>query len=302
MGLIKDNTDSTSVGKNVSQSERWISAIGGGALVLYGLKRRSISSIPFFLVGGSLIYRGTTGHCSVYNALGVSTADRSRGSASVEASRDIKVDRSVTINRSPEELYRFWRNFENLPRFMENLESVRTIDDRRSHWVAKAPMGKTVEWDAEIINEEENKLIAWRSLEGSDVDSAGSVRFEPAPGGRGTEVKVSLIYNPPGGKIGSIISKLFGKDPEQQVQEDLRRFKQLMEVGEIPTTEGQPSARKTDSEPLGNRQESSYTTRTKDKKEDIVQKASEDSFPASDPPSWTSSRATSSPREDNSPT
>src|ERR1700752_3096821 len=206
MGVIKDNIDSTSVGKNIGMDERWISAIGGGALVLYGLKHRSFIGMALGLLGGNLIYRGIAGYCGLYNALGISTAERSRGSASVEASRDIKIDKSIKINRSPEELYRFWRNFENLTRFMENLESVKTSDGNRSHWIAKAPMGKTVEWDAEIINEEENRLIAWRSLEGADVDNAGSVRFERAPDERGTEVKVSLIYNPPGGKIGAIIS------------------------------------------------------------------------------------------------
>jgi len=149
----------------------------------------------------------------------------------------------VTVNKSPGELYRFWRNFENLPRFMNHLESVKVIDGNRSHWVAKAPLGMTVEWDAVIHNEQENELIAWRSLEGADIPNAGSVRFERAPGGRGTIVKVALEYDPPAGKVGATIAKLFGEEPEQQVEEDLRRFKQVMETDAASTTEGQSSGR-----------------------------------------------------------
>jgi Predicted integral membrane protein len=141
--------------------------------------------------------------------------------------------KSITINRKPEEVYHFWRNFENLPRFMSHLESVHVIDERRSHWVAKAPAGMKVEWDAEITEDRPNELIAWRSLEGTDVENSGSVRFASAPGGRGTEVKVSILYNPPGGAIGAGIAKLFGEEPEQQIKGDLRRFKQVMETGEV---------------------------------------------------------------------
>jgi uncharacterized membrane protein len=147
------------------------------------------------------------------------------------------------INKAPEELYRFWRNFENLPRFMNHLESVTPLGGDRSHWVAKAPAGARVEWDAEVYNEKENELIAWRSLEDADVNNAGSVRFRRAPNGRGTEVKVVLNYEPPGGKIGAAIAKLFGEEPGQQIEEDLHRFKQLMEAGEVPTTAGQSSGR-----------------------------------------------------------
>ena len=157
----------------------------------------------------------------------------------------IPVKRFVTIGRSPEELYKFWRDFQNLPRFMKHLESVQVMDEKRSHWIVKAPAGTTVEWDAEITEDRPNELITWRSLEGADVDNTGSVRFERAPGARGTVVRVDIQYNPPGGKLGSLVAKLFGEEPGQQIQEDLYRFKQLMETGEVATTEGQPSGRMT---------------------------------------------------------
>ncbi|HEX8089368.1 MAG TPA: SRPBCC family protein [Blastocatellia bacterium] len=141
--------------------------------------------------------------------------------------------KAMTINRPPEEVYRFWRDFQNLPRFMTHLESVQVTEGNRSHWVAKAPAGATVEWDAEIIEDRPNEMIAWRSLEGADVDNSGSVRFEQAPGGRGTEVRVEIEYNPPGGVVGATIAKLFGEEPEQQLKDDLFRFKQVMETGEV---------------------------------------------------------------------
>jgi uncharacterized membrane protein len=141
--------------------------------------------------------------------------------------------KSVTINRSPEEAYRFWRDFQNFPRFMSHLESVRMTGEKRSHWIAKGPAGTTVEWDAEIIEDVPNQLIAWRSLEGADVENCGSVRFTPAPGGRGTEVRAEIEYTPPGGAIGVGIAKLFGEEPEQQMKDDLYHFKQVMETGEV---------------------------------------------------------------------
>jgi uncharacterized membrane protein len=156
---------------------------------------------------------------------------------------EIRVAQSVTINRSPEELYRFWRDFQNLPRFMKHVESARETEGGRSHWVAKAPAGTTVEWDAEITEDRPNELIAWRSLEGSDVDQVGSVRFQRAPGGRGSIVKVEMRYRPPAGVVGATVAKLLGKDPGRQIRDDLRRFKQVMETGEVITTEGQPAGR-----------------------------------------------------------
>lgn len=158
--------------------------------------------------------------------------------------------KSITINKPAEEIYAFWRNFENLPRFMNHLKSVSVIDDKKSHWVAKGPAGSEVEWDAEIIEEKSGELIAWRSLPGATVPNAGVVRFERAAGGRGTVVRVNLRYHPPGGSIGAAIAKLFGEAPEKQIPVDLLRIKQLLETGEIASTEGQPSGRSKSTSPI----------------------------------------------------
>jgi uncharacterized membrane protein len=148
----------------------------------------------------------------------------------VSSGRGKKVVKTRTINKPAEELYRYWRRLENLPTFSRHLVSVRQTSNRDSHWVAKSPTG-TVEWDAVIINEHENEMIAWESTADSPIKNAGSVRFEPAPGGQGTEVRVSLEYEPPGGKVGAVVTKIFGEEPEKQVEDDLNRFKELMEAG-----------------------------------------------------------------------
>jgi uncharacterized membrane protein len=145
----------------------------------------------------------------------------------------IRTKRSITVNRPVEEVYAFWRNFENLPQFMRHLESVTVTGENRSHWKAKAPAGKTVEWDADTLEDRPNELISWRSAEGADVFNAGSVRFMRAPGNRGTEVRVELAYDPPLGKFGSKVAMLWREEPGQQVMDDLRHFKQVMETGEI---------------------------------------------------------------------
>lgn len=227
---------------NVSETERVASGIGGGLLTAYGLVRGDLLGIGLAVLGGSLVYRSATGHCTAYQALGINTAAK-ENMTSVKASSSVRVDQAMTINAPVEEIYNFWRNFENLPQFMYHLESVTKIDEMRSHWKAKAPLGMTVEWDAEIISEIPNELISWRSIEGADVANAGSVRFLPSTGGRGTVVKVELRYEPPAGKLGAAIAWLTGEEPSVQIREDLRRFKQLMETGEIPTIEGQPAGR-----------------------------------------------------------
>jgi uncharacterized membrane protein len=143
------------------------------------------------------------------------------------------VVRSVTIRQPIAMVYDFWRNFENLPRFMVHLESVRVTGDRRSHWVARAPAGRTVEWDAETLEDRPNELIAWRTLPGATVPNSGQIRFREADGGRGTEVHVEIRYDPPAGKLGALVAKLFGEEPNQQVAGDLRRLKQVLETGEV---------------------------------------------------------------------
>ncbi len=241
---------------NLGKVERWMSIAAGGALAAYALKRREVPGGAAAIAGAALLYRGATGHCDVYQALGINRADArptggygtgmiaDRGSdtrAQLGGRRGIHVEESVTINRPLDELYRFWRNFENLPKFMQHLESVATREEGVSHWVATGPAGMRVEWDARIINEVPDKVIGWQSLEGSTVSTAGSVNFDKDP--HGTRVTVHLQYNPPGGKLGAAVAKMFGEEPNQTIREDMRRFKQLMEAGEIPTTEGQPSGR-----------------------------------------------------------
>ena len=229
---------------NVAQVERWASALGGAALAVYGLRQRSVAGAMIAASGGALIARGATGHCPVYAVAGVNTADGERDTrAALGGSRGVHVESSVTINRPAAELYVFWRHFENLPRFMPHLVSVRRIDERRSHWVAKAPAGRTVEWDAEIINEVPHELIGWRTLHDATVVSAGSVHFKPAGPNRGTQVYVRMQYNPPAGHLGAAIAWMLGHEPNQTIREDLRRFKQLLEAGEAPTTKGQSRGR-----------------------------------------------------------
>ena len=150
---------------------------------------------------------------------------------------DSLIGRTVTIDRPRAELYEFWRNFENLPLFMHNIRSIRAVDARRTHWVVEAPAGKTVEWDAELVEDDSGRWIAWRSTEGASVRNSGRVEFKDSPDARGTCVTVTLTYDPPAGGVGQLIAKLFQKEPKIQVRQDLRRFKQLMETGEVSTAQ-----------------------------------------------------------------
>jgi uncharacterized membrane protein len=229
--------------QNVGSIERALSLGLGGAMTAWGLSRRNTAGRVVALAGAAIAFRGAGGYCPVYGAAGLTTADelpQGAETTSVPYGSGINVEKAITIDKTPAELYAFWRQFENLPRFMKHLESVTQLDSRRSHWVAKGPAGTSIEWDAEIINEIPNELIGWRSLEGSDVAHAGSVHFTAAPGNRGTYLEVILRYDPPGGKLSAKVAKMFGEEPSLQIGSDLRRLKQLLETGEIATTDGQP--------------------------------------------------------------
>jgi len=237
----KTNYQTKKDAKNVGESERIASGIGGGALTAYGLYRMDLIGAVLAVIGGALLYRGATGHSPIYDALDLNTADDSatnKGGAGAAAAakhhsreHSNRVEKHIKIHRPLAEIFDFWRNFENLPKIMSNLESVTVIDNKRSRWKAKAPLGTSVEWDAEIVDEQKNHFIAWRSIEGADVDNSGSVRFDRAGGGE-TKITVIINYTPPAGAIGAAAASLFGENPEQQLEEDLQKFKQAMESGE----------------------------------------------------------------------
>ena len=220
--------------RDIADVERLICGITGTAFLVHGVKRRGWEGVATVLLGGALLYMGATGRNALYRNLGIHLVRTTTGRQRCE------VIKSMTINRPIGELFAFWRDLRNLPRFMSHLTSVEVLSDKRSRWKAKGPGGLPVEWEAEIVNEKVDALIAWQSCEGSSVANWGVVRFSPAPGGRGTEISVQLEYEPIGGSTGVALAKLFGEEPSQQIEEDLRRFKQIMEAGEIPTTAGQP--------------------------------------------------------------
>jgi len=222
-------------GRNVGDTERWGSMAAGASLALYGLARRGAAGWLMAGAGALLLQRGVSGHCHAYELLGLNSAGSDTRDA-LAGARGIIVEESVTINRPAGELYRFWRNLENLPRFMRHLESIERVTDTLSRWRAAGPAGTHVEWNAEIINEVPGKVIGWRSIENSDVVSAGSVNFEEAGAG-GTRVRVRLQYSPPGGKVGAAVARLMGRDAATEIREDLQALKQQVESGQVSTSD-----------------------------------------------------------------
>jgi len=216
---------------NISSTEKWVSALAGTALAIAGFKR---SNTALRLAGFGFLARGLSGFCPVNAAIGRNTASSDTRQA-LSGPRGVRVETSSTIYRPAHEIYAYWREFDNLPRFMEHLEKVEDLGGGRSRWTAMGPLGVPVSWEAEIINDIPGELISWRTVGDSDVVSAGSVRFKAAGGDHGTEVRVNLQYDPPAGKVGATVAWLLGDDPQTQIEEDLRRFKQLLETGEIST-------------------------------------------------------------------
>jgi uncharacterized membrane protein len=156
----------------------------------------------------------------------------------------MKLTSTTTVLRPPEEVYAFWRDLSRLPTFMVHLDEVREAGPGRSHWRASAPFGQTVEWDAETTLDETGKGIAWRSVGDADIQNSGEVLFVPAPGNRGTEVRVTLSYDVPAGPLGRAVAKYFGEEPHQQLDDDLRRFKQVLETGEVVRSDGAPGGKR----------------------------------------------------------
>lgn len=228
---------------NVAGWERLASGLAGGGLIATALLGRTNRRPAAALVGAGLLHRAVTGNCLIYRAVGINTANgRSFGTqrpVSVPARQGRRHEVATVVRRPREQLFAYWRALENLPILFEHLVNVVDKGGGRSHWVARGPLGKIVEWDAEIHNEKPSELIAWRSLPGGDLDTAGSVRFDTNTDG-GTIVTLNMKYDPPAGTIGDSIASLLGNSLSKELQEGLRRFKQIAEAGEVPSVSGQP--------------------------------------------------------------
>jgi uncharacterized membrane protein len=250
---------------NFSNAERGASLIAGSLMLYTGVRNRTLPGWGLALAGAALLGHGMKGRRSFWPVR--------NGFASVPYRQGVRIDCTVTVNKPRFEVYTFWRNLENLPAFMRHLEKVRTVSDTVSHWVTRGAFDRLVEWDAQVITDAPGEMISWRSLPGSGIDNAGSVHFRDAAGDRGTVVRVALQYLPPGGPFGTLAARLFGTDPQKQVGEDLRRFKTILETGEIPAT-------------LHAYHKSEEKKAEQRSKEANVVEASEGSFPASDAPGW----------------
>jgi uncharacterized membrane protein len=224
-GLLMGRRPVGSVWSRVAGDAMDLSTLAMAMMNRRGERRRRATIATAAVVGITAV--------DVLTALWSTRSMRGRG-------RAMRLQAAVTVNRPSDEVYRFWRDFQNLPRFMNHLQSVNADGDGRSHWTAKGPAGRAVEWDAEILEDRPDQMIAWRSLAGAKVPNSGRVRFTRAAGGRGTEVRVEMEYEPPAGALGKAVAKLFGEEPMQQVRDDLRRFKQVIETGEVVRSEGSP--------------------------------------------------------------
>jgi uncharacterized membrane protein len=227
--MYRDRSNRLSEGQ-----ERWGYGLAGAALLAWGMRRGPVSRLIAMAIGGGLLYKVATGHSPLERL-----TEMMPSMGEQTESGDIYVNRSITVNAEPDEIYRFWRRLENLPRFMQHLDSVEQIDDRRSHWIAVGPAGTRFSWDAEIVREEPGREIAWQSLPGSSVSNRGVVSFRPAAGGQGTDIEVRMEYRPPGGRIGAALARMFGEEPQMQVDDDLQRMRRMVDAGELHASESQ---------------------------------------------------------------
>lgn len=236
---VKEHTYPPNLRRSVDlgQPERLASTAAGGLLLAYGLLNPTPARLLLGVVGLGLVYQGAAGRNLIESVR--------TGQPLVAEPNGLRVKKSVTVNRSREEVYEYWRSLENLPRFMTHVRSVQRHGDGRSHWVVSGPRGTVLKFDAQITVDRPNEMIGWQTLPGAVVQHRGYVKFLPA-GERGTEVHVALEYEPPLGEAGKLISSLMGAVTEQQIQEQIRNFKQIMEAGEMPTTRGQSSGRASD--------------------------------------------------------
>lgn len=225
--------------RNISEPEQYLSLAAGAGLTILGIRRGGGAGFAIAAAGIALLERGATGHCRLFDALGVSTdgGEFYAEEHSFDPDEAMHVDHIVTIGRSRDELYSAWRDFASLPQFMDHLESVEVLSNTRSRWTTKGPAGKRFEWEAEIIEDVPVQRITWETAGDADVDHQGRVEFRDAPPGRGTEVRVALAYDAPGGQLGRGIAYLMGRSPYQQVRTALHRFKQKMEIGHIVSSE-----------------------------------------------------------------
>lgn len=219
--------------RNVGQLERWMSLGTGTLLAVAALRRRGILGAAAATVAAELLYRGATGFCPLYGMIGVDTSSKSGSrnpNASVPYGRGVRVEQSIAVARPARELYDYWRRLDTLPQFMQHIEEVTMLTSTRSRWRVRAPIGSRITWEAEIINDVPGQLIGWRSLPGSAIHHAGSVHFDQRDGL--TEVRVVLEYAPPARYVGASVARILGEEPYRQIEEDLRRFKAIVERGE----------------------------------------------------------------------
>src|SRR5215212_7574618 len=213
---------------NVPNNERIGSIAAGAALIGLAIWKRNLGTLLLAAGGAALLNRGISGHCHVYQKLGINSRQLNTETG-VPDNKGIKVSEQIVIGRPAADIYRFWRELENLSEFMDHVKSVEELDDLRSRWVVRGPAGSEVEWMATIVTDREGELISWESLPGAEVQNAGSVRFEPMSNDN-TRVKVTLQYQPPAGVLGATVAKMFGEAPEQQLRDDLQRLKVLLET------------------------------------------------------------------------